>query len=173
METNHYCLSQWRVRDMYKRLGGPDASLVSPLILRPTAYLVVERDEENKTRHREVPFGRADVIRQFDGAFLTHGNLVSGDVEKSRMSWLQNRIVWELVDGQHIVAVCHLVKEDFLQGRMTTEVYNRSYAKHKARVIMFKQPQVYIEASVRINAKEFERDFYTTLYEDMVSLRAI
>jgi hypothetical protein len=32
---------------------------------------------------------------------------------------------------------------------------------------------VYIEASVRINAKEFERSFYTTLYEDMISLRAI
>jgi hypothetical protein len=32
---------------------------------------------------------------------------------------------------------------------------------------------VYIEASVKINATEFERDFYTTLYEDMVSLRAI
>jgi hypothetical protein len=31
---------------------------------------------------------------------------VSGDVEKSRMSWLQNRIVWEPVDGQHIVAAC-------------------------------------------------------------------
>jgi hypothetical protein len=102
---------------------------------------------------------RADAIRQFDGAFLIHGNLVSGDVEKSRMSWLQNRIVWEPADGQHIVAACHLAKEDFLQGRMTTEVYNMSYAKHKARVIMFNQPQVYIEASVRINAKEFERDF--------------
>ena len=38
---------------------------------------------------------------------------------------------------------------------------------------MFNQPQVYIEASVRINAKEFERDFYTTLYEDMELLRAI
>jgi hypothetical protein len=86
---------------------------------------------------------------------------------------LQNRIVWEPVDGQHIVVACHLAKEDFLQGRMSTEVYNKSYAKHKARVIMFNQPQVYIEASVRINAKEFERDFYTTLYEDMVSLRAI
>jgi hypothetical protein len=56
---------------------------------------------------------------------------------------------------------------------MTMEVYNRSYAKHKARVIMFNQSQVYIEASVRINAKEFERDFYTTLYEDMVSLCTI
>jgi hypothetical protein len=32
---------------------------------------------------------------------------------------------------------------------------------------------VYIEASVRINTKEFERDFYTTLYEDMVSLCVI
>ena len=56
---------------------------------------------------------------------------------------------------------------------MTTEVYNRSCAKHKARVIMFNQLQVNIEAFVRINAKEFERDFYTTLYEDMVSFRAI
>jgi hypothetical protein len=56
---------------------------------------------------------------------------------------------------------------------MTTEVYNRSYAKYKARAIIFNQPQVYIEVSVKINAKEFERDFYTTLYEDMVSLRAI
>jgi hypothetical protein len=161
------------VRDIYKRLSGPDASLVSLLTLRPSAYLVAERDEENETRYMEVPFGRADAIRQFDGAFLTYGNLVSGDVEKSRMFWLQNRIVWQPVDGQHIVAACYLAKEDFLQGRMTMEVYNRSYAKHKARVIMFNQLQVYIEASVRINAKEFERDFYTILYEDMVSLRAI
>jgi hypothetical protein len=158
---------------MYKQLGGPDTSLVSPLRLRPIAYLVAERDEENETRYREVPFGRVDAIRQFGGTFLTHGNLVSNDVEKNRMSWLQNCIVWELVDGQHIVPVCHLAKEDFLQGRMTMEVYNRSYAKHKARVIMFNQPQVYIEASMRINAKEFEKDFYTTLYEDMVSLRTI
>ena len=33
VETNHRCLSQRRVRNMYKRLGGPDASLVSPLTL--------------------------------------------------------------------------------------------------------------------------------------------
>ena len=78
---------------MYKRLGGPDASLVSLLTLRPIAHLVPERDEKNETRYKEVSFGRADEIRQFDGAFLTHGNLVSNDVEKSRMSWLQNRIV--------------------------------------------------------------------------------
>jgi hypothetical protein len=122
VETNHRCLSQRWVRDMYKQLGGPDASLVSALTLRPIAYLVAERNEKNETRYREVPFGRVDAIRQFDGAFLTHGNLVSGDIEKNRMSWLQHHIVWEPVDGQHIVAACHLAKEDFLQGRMSTEV---------------------------------------------------
>ena len=77
------------------------------------------------------------------------------------------------MDGQHIIAACHLAKEDFLQERMTTEVYNKSYAKYKTRVIMFNQLQVYIKASVRINAKEFKRDFYSTLYEDMVSLFVI
>ena len=75
---------------------------------------MAETDEENEIRYREVPFGRADVIKQFEGAFLAHGNLVSGDIEKSRMSWLQNCVVWEPVDGQHIVAACHLAKEDFL-----------------------------------------------------------
>ena len=158
---------------MYKQLGGPDASLVSPLTLRPIAYLVAKRDAKNETRYREVPFEREDTILQFENAFLTHGNLVSTDVEKSRMSWLKNHIVWEPVDGQHIVAACHLAKEDFLQGRMSEEIYNRSYAKHKARVIIFNQPQMYIEASMRINMKEFERKFYTTLYENMVSLCAI
>jgi hypothetical protein len=86
VETSHRCFSQRRVRDLYKRLGGPNTSLVSPLTLRPIAYLVAERNEENETRYREVSFGRADAIRQFDGAFLTHGNLVSDDVEKSRMT---------------------------------------------------------------------------------------
>jgi hypothetical protein len=56
---------------------------------------------------------------------------------------------------------------------MTADLYHIRYAKHRAKVIIFNEPQVYIEASVRINAKEFERDFYTTMYEDMVSLRAI
>ena len=134
---------------------------------------MAETDEENEIRYREVPFGRAAVIKQFEGTFFAHGNLVSGNIEKNRMLWLQSCVVWEPVDGQHIVAACHLAKEDFLQGRMTAEVYNRSYAKHKARVIMFNQPHLYIVASVRINEKEFERDFYTTMYEDMVSLRAI
>ena len=99
---------------MYKRLGEPDVSLVSPLTLRSITCLVDETAEDNETRYREVPFGREDAIQQFKSAFFLHGNLVSGDVEKSMMSWLQNRIVWKPVDGQHIVAACNLAKKNFL-----------------------------------------------------------
>jgi hypothetical protein len=38
---------------------------------------------------------------------------------------------------------------------------------------VFNNPKLYIEASVRINMKEFERTFYTSMYEDMVTLCAI
>jgi hypothetical protein len=71
--TNHHCLSQRRVTDMYKRLGGPDASLVTPLILRPIAYVVNDIGPENEVRNREVPFRDTDAIRQFEGAYLTWG----------------------------------------------------------------------------------------------------
>ena len=42
VETNDRYFFQRRMKDMYKRLGGPDDSLISPLILRPIAYLVAE-----------------------------------------------------------------------------------------------------------------------------------
>ena len=38
---------------------------------------------------------------------------------------------------------------------------------------MFDNSNLCIEASARINAKEFEREFYSTIYEDMVKLHEI
>jgi hypothetical protein len=48
VETNHNCLSQQRVREMYRRLAGNEASLVTPLTLRPIAYIVEEVGPENE-----------------------------------------------------------------------------------------------------------------------------
>ena len=35
----------------------------SPLTLQSIAYLVAQRDAENETRYREVPFGKEEAIR--------------------------------------------------------------------------------------------------------------
>jgi hypothetical protein len=56
---------------------------------------------------------------------------------------------------------------------MSDEEFMTKYAQHKAKFIVFNKPKLYIEASVKINAKEFERKFYMMMYEDMVKLRAI
>ena len=84
------------------------------------------------------------------------------------MSWLQNCIVWEPVDGQYIVATCHLVKEDY-KGEWPW------------RYITKVTPSTRQESSCSTSHKcisklswgSMWRNFYTTLYEDMVSLCAI
>jgi hypothetical protein len=58
-------------------------------------------------------------------------------------------------------------------GLLFDEDFLTRYARRKAKFIVFDNAKLYIEASVRINAKEFERKFYMTMYDDMVILRAI
>jgi hypothetical protein len=86
---------------------------------------------------------------------------------------LENNIVWEPVDGQHIVAACRLAKAQEQAGLISEEEFRTRFTKHRAKFIVFKNPNLYIEASVMINAKEFEREFYSTMYEDMVKLHEI
>ena len=52
VETNHYCLSQQQMRDMYKRLGGLDTSLVLLLILQVCNPLPIWWVKEMKRMRR-------------------------------------------------------------------------------------------------------------------------
>jgi hypothetical protein len=70
VETNHHCLSQQRMREMYQRLAGNEASLVTPLTLWPIAYIVEEVNLENKTWRREVPFRATNTVKEFEAAYL-------------------------------------------------------------------------------------------------------
>ena len=56
VETNHHCLSLQRMKEMYQRLAGNEASLVTTLTLRPITYIVEEVGPGNERRWREVPF---------------------------------------------------------------------------------------------------------------------
>jgi hypothetical protein len=91
----------------------------------------------------------------------------------NRTQWLQNNIIWELVDGQHIVAACAQARTENQLGLLYDEDFLTRYPRRKAKFIVFNNPKLYIEALVRINTKEFERAFYTAIYEDMVTLYAI
>jgi hypothetical protein len=77
----------------------------------------------------------------------------------NKIHWLHNNIVWELVDGQHIVAACLQARSENRAGLMSDEEFMTKNAQRKAKFIVFNKPKLYIEASVMINAKELETKF--------------
>jgi hypothetical protein len=154
-------------------LAGNGASLVTPLTLRPIAYIVEEVSPENERRRREVLFRATNTMKEFEAAYLQNATLVPSMPNMNRTQWLQNNIIWESVDGQHIVAACEQAQRENQLGLLSDEDFLTRYTQRKAKFIVFNNPKLYIEASVRINAREFERTFYTMIYEDMVMLRTI
>jgi hypothetical protein len=127
----------------------------------------------NERRWRKVPFQATNIVKEFEAAYLQNASVVPSMPNMNRTQWLQNSIIWEPVDGQHIVAACAQARRENEVELLSDEDFLTRYARRKAKFIVFDNLKLYIEASVMINAKEFERKFYTTMYEDMVMLRAI
>ena len=88
------------------RLAGNEASLITPLILRPIAYIVEEIGSNDERWRRKVPFLASNIMEEFETAYLQNASVVPGMPTMNRIHWLQNNIIWELMDGQHIVVVC-------------------------------------------------------------------
>jgi len=90
-----------------------------------------------------------------------------------RILWLENNIVWEPVDGKHIVATCKRARTENCEQRMSVSEYNNQFAKRKAKFVVYDNPLFYIEALIKINAREFDRTFMTTCYENIMKVRDI
>ena len=173
-ETNHRVLMEWRVNDMYKRLKGSEAKGVSAVTLRPIAYRYDSVNDEGETVLEEVPFSREGAAREFEIAFLKHCQTdPSLSNEELRTRWLENNIMWEPVDGQHIIGACKRAKEENTEGNMSNEEFHAHFERRKAKFVVYDNPQYYIEASVRINGREFDRTFFCTYYENLIKLRDI
>ena len=107
LETNHRVLSHKRVIDAYNFLRDPEKRTgVSKLVLRPIKYIMYTTTDDGTVEREEVPFPVDGAAREFQCLFSTHGDASIQGTNGSQLSWLQERIIWEAVDGQHIVAVC-------------------------------------------------------------------
>jgi hypothetical protein len=127
----------------------------------------------NAPKFQESPFATENATNVFDAVWEQQQTSDLGMMNMNRILSLENRVIWEPIDGQHIVAACKQAQLEHAMGLMSDNEFDTKYATRKARFMVFDNPRFYIEASVRINAKEFERQFYTTMYEDLVKLRAI
>jgi hypothetical protein len=69
---------------MYRRLEGHEASLVTPLTLRPVAYMVEDVGSDNERRQREVLFRAHGGQMEFEGANLQNASAVSSRLEDNQ-----------------------------------------------------------------------------------------
>jgi hypothetical protein len=85
-----------------------------------------------------------------------------------------NSILWQIVDGQHIIHACKvLAQEAFQRGDITEEIYRQRFSTRNTRFVVYNKPHLYIGASVQINELYLKRVHYTIVLEDLMKLCAI
>ena len=173
-ETNHRVLSQKRLQDVYKRLRDPQLkSQVSKLVLRPIKYIMYTRNDDGTQEQHEVFLPEVGAARAFEQAFLAHGDRHLAGIDASRRIWLTEQIIWEPVDGQHIVAACKLAQEERKNGNLSEAEYIETFERRDAMFVVYDDRRFYIAKSMRINASEWERQHYSTVEEDLMKLRQL
>ena len=125
-EINHQVLSHKRVIDVYNLLRDPEKRTgVSKLVLRPIKYIMYTTTDDGTVEQEEVPFPVDGAAREFQRLFSRHGAASVHGTSGSQLSWLQERIIWEVVDGQHIVAACKYAKEQCMNDKIQNLSSNR------------------------------------------------
>jgi hypothetical protein len=173
-ETNHRVLSQKRARDVYRLLRDPESrTRVSKLVLRPIRYILHTTTDDGEVVQQEVSFPVEGAAREFERLFITHGSASTNGVLGSQYAWLQDRIIWEPVDGQHIVAACKFAQEQWRNDKIPGTEYMEIFQQREATFVVYDDRRFYIDKSVRINVAEWERKSYSTVEEDLRKLRQI
>lgn len=145
--------------------------MVTPLILWPILFIAKYQDDDRMILATiEIFFVEESMVLEFDKALRACDDAQPSGPEMSRIYLLKHNIIWELVDGQDMVAACEEAglnweakilshaeeKYNFLHRHTTFVVYNKSY--------------FYIEVSIKINASKFENGYYTSLIDDIQKL---
>ena len=127
-------------------------------------------NDDGTEEWHEVLFPEVGAARAFEQAFLAHGDCHLVGTDASRRIWLTEQIIWELVDGQHIVAACKLAQGEWKNGNLSEAEYIETFERREAMFVVYDDRRFYIAKSMRINASEWERQHYSTVEEDLMKL---
>ena len=82
-------------------------------------------------------------------------------------------VVWEPVDGQHILWACqHIARDEHERWTLQDEVYER-FLRRPATVLVYDDPQFFVSESRRANVHHCFRQRYTTVAENLTNMRKL
>jgi hypothetical protein len=141
--TNHRLLNEEDAERIYGLVRATNVvrAQISPMILRPKKYIGPDAVQ--------VDFGAEGAKEDFQT--LHHAHVRDhGEGHEAREAFL-SCFTWEPVDGQHIRSACIDIATKAMEaGTLTAEEYSLVFTKWKAQVVMYNEPQLYVELSRQV-----------------------
>ena len=82
-------------------------------------------------------------------------------------------VVWEPVDGQHILWACqHIARDEYERGTLRDDVYER-LLRRPATVLIYDDPRFFMSESRRANIHHCSRQRYTTVVENLTKMKEL
>lgn len=173
-DTNHRLLSEKRVSEVYNMLHDHlKRNEVAKLVLRPVKYIVRTTSDDGRVQMERVSFPTEGTAQEFTRVYNLYAPTSGHDSEASKITWLQEHIIWEPVDGQHVVAACKLAQEHYRTGTLNRFEYESTYMKRRSSFVVFDDPIMYILKSVRLNMAAHTGKHLSTMSQDLKKLREI
>ena len=150
--TNQRILSVQNAQDVYKLLSSATHEDVSCLTLCPIEY---RPPGEGPLVTFGGVGGRQAFILEVP-AWATKEAIDPTRVPLEVHRFLAH-VVWELVDGQHILWACqHIVRDEHERGTLRNEVYER-FLRRPAIVLVYDDPRFFVSESRRANVHHCSR----------------
>ena len=82
-------------------------------------------------------------------------------------------VVWEPVDGQHILWACqHIAQDEHERGTLQDEVYEH-FLRRPVTVLVYNDPRFFVSESRRANVHHCSRQRYTRVAENLTKMREL
>jgi hypothetical protein len=136
--SNHRLLNEENVERIYGLICCTNVvrAQISPMILRPKKYVGLDAVQVNF----DAEGARESFLTLHRARIHDHGEGL-----EAREAFL-NCFTWEPVNGQHIRSACVDIGAEAVDvGTLTAKEYDSMFSKWKAQVVLYDEPQLYVE----------------------------
>jgi hypothetical protein len=161
--TNQRILNIANAEVVYKRLKEAQFNESHVMTLRPMEYFQLDNGEKYVFKSGE---SQTDFLRCLN-------TIKGGSLEEKREKFA-SLVIWEPVDGQHILHACQvLVEKDLALDQLSQQQFDKLFVKRPAVVVAYNEEWKYLIVSFKKNDENTEMKYHSTIEETLEKARAV